>query len=391
MNHDRVIIVGAGPSGLSLACALAKRGVRVSVYEALPDLGDEARASTLHAASLEMFDEWDVIGPILNEGQQVDRLQYWERSSRQLLAELPYRHIAGDTAYPFRLQLPQNRLARILKRELEQTGLASIHMGHRLVSLKTGGDRPRATFATAHGTLDVTPDYLCGADGSRSAVRTALGLGFEGLTYEDRFLLGATTLDLAPLFPGIGPVAYLFDPGEWVIILHLPEITRIVFRVEPGEDAGAITTTAHLRDRIAAFLGSAPTYEIRGVSLYRVHQRVADTFRVGRVLLLGDAAHINNPIGGMGMNSGIHDAYHLGEALGRVLNGEPDTLLDDYNRVRRAAAVEDVQRRSDQNYADMVAARDARLARNRHLSEIAASPDRIRDYLLSASMLGHRI
>jgi 3-(3-hydroxy-phenyl)propionate hydroxylase len=232
---------------------------------------------------------------------------------------------------------------------------------------------------------------LCGADGSRSAVRKGLGLSFEGTTYADRFLLIATDINFKPLFPGMGAVSYVFDPLEWVIILQQPDATRVVFRVRDEEDEEAIRVEAALRARIKGFIGEMD-YAIKSNALYSVHQRVTDTFRVGGVLLLGDAAHINNPVGGFGMNSGIHDAHFLAPRLQRVLNGETDALLDEYARVRREYALRHVQQSTKQNYANMVAAgTDQRAKRNAELRATAADPQRVRAYLLRASMLEERI
>lgn len=387
-----VIIVGAGPVGLSLAAALVKAGIRVAVYEALADLSPEARASTFHASSLEMFAAWGVVDPLLAQGFRVDRLQYWERETRTLVAEYPYSAIAGDTPYPFRLQLPQSQLTRLLLPLLRESGLAELHFEHRFTGVEQDEQGIVARFETPQGPCEARAQYLCGADGSRSAVRTTLGFGFEGLTYEDRFLLIASDIQVGDHLPGIGPVAYLFDPDEWAIILHLPDLRRTVFRVKPEEDEQHIQDLYAVRQRMARFVPDAHSYTIFSTSVYRVHQRVADRLRAGRVLLLGDAAHINNPIGGMGMNSGIHDADMLSKALIRVLRGdEPDSLLDAYAAARRAAAVEDVQANSDRRYKEMIATQEERRARNAEYAAIAGDPARVRAFLLRASMLEDRI
>ncbi|NWF70652.1 MAG: FAD-dependent monooxygenase [Chloroflexi bacterium] len=385
-----VLIVGAGPVGLSLALALQKLGVAVQVFEALPELSAEARASTFHPATLELFAAWGVLDALLARGYRVHSLQYWERSTRQKVAEFDYGLIAGDTPYPFRLQCPQSILTRILKPTVERA--APVYMDHTLVSLRDAGDYVEATFATPQGTKTVRGSYLCGADGARSTTRRELGLSFEGMTYADRFLLVATDIDFQPLFPGMGAVSYVFDPQEWVIILHLPDATRVVFRIRDDEDEHAIRAESALRARLRGFLGTEMAYAIKSHSLYSVHQRVADTFRVGRVLLLGDAAHINNPVGGFGMNSGIHDAHFLAPRLQRVLSGASHALLDEYAAKRRAYALHHVQQSTAQNYAQMsAAAADQRRARDAELRATAADPTRTRAYLLRASMLEDRI
>ncbi len=386
-----ILVIGAGPVGLSLALDLARRGLPVEVFEADTELNTQIRASTFHPRTLELFAEWGVVDALLARGYRVDRLQYWEREPRRLIAEFDYQLIAGDTPFPFRLQCPQHIATRVLKPAVEAAG-GRVHMGHRLVDFVDHGDCVTAYLETAQGPVTHVGAYLCGADGAHSTVRKRLGIGFRGKTYEDRFLLIGTDLDTAELMPGAGPVCYVFDPHEWVIILNLPDIVRVVFRLRPDEDDELALVEANLRRRLQNFFGPTPPYRIKTTQLYRVHQRVADRFRVGRVVLLGDAAHNNNPSGGMGMNSGIHDAANLAAKLARIDAGEPESLLDDYARERRAYAVQSVQLYTDRQYQDMVMAEDeARQRRNARLAAIAADPVQARAYLLRASMLEDRI
>ena len=166
----------------------------------------------------------------------------------------------------------------------------------------------------------------------------------------------------------------------------------IVFRLTSDEDAQEVQREEHLRARLNRFLGAGPEYDLSGVWIYNVHQRVTERFRVGRVVLAGDAAHINNPTGGMGMNSGVHDAHHLAQALIAVLQGASDELLDEYAATRRRVALDLVQRVTNKNYQDLTATEQAaREARNRELYEAAQDPAKARAYLLRASMMAERI
>lgn len=275
---------------------------------------------------------------------------------------------------------------------LERYDNARVQFQHELRSFTDHGTHITAEVATPDGTKQWQAKYIVGADGSRSQVRACLGLGFTGRTYEDRFLLVACDLDLQPYFPQMGPVAYLFDPEEWVIVMHLPNLTRIVFQLRAHENAAEEITEPKARARVARFLGTEADYNISSVTNYNVHQRVTDRFRVGRALLAGDAAHINNPTGGMGMNSGIHDAWHLAKALTAVLRGEAEALLDDYADARRKVAVESVQSTADQSYVNLTA-QDAQVhdERDRELREIAADPVKARAFLLRQAMLAERI
>ncbi len=387
-----VLVVGAGPVGLSLALALARKGIPAEVFEKDPELNMQIRASTFHPRTLELFQECDVAEEVIRHGYKVRRLQYWERSPRRLAAEFDYACIAGDTPFPYRLQCPQYIVTRILKPVVEAASTGGVHMGHELIDFTDHGTHVTARFATAHGIIERQGAYLVGADGSHSTVRKRLNIGFQGKTYEDRFLLIGSDLKIDTPFPGAAPVCYIFDPREWVIILNLPDIVRIVFRMTNDEDETIALREENLRARMEHFFGQLPAFTIKTTQLYRVHQRVADTFRVGRVLLAGDAAHNNNPAGGMGMNSGIHDAAYLADVLYRIQHGEPESLLDVYAEERRRYAMESVQLYTDQQYANMVMSDEAeRERRNKFLADTAHDPAKARAYLLRASMLEDRI
>lgn len=388
-----VLIVGAGPVGLSLALALAQQNIPVAVYEALPELSTEARASTFHPRTLEMLAEWGALNEVLQHGYKVDRMQFWEREHRQLVAELDYNTIATDTPYPFRLQCPQSTLTCLLKPMLDAHPCANVYMGWTFTHHKDCGTHVEAWFTRPDGIeVCVEGAFLCGADGSKSAVRKELGMTFAGMTYEDRFLLVASDVNLGTLFPDFAPVCYLFDPQEWVIVLHLPDVTRVVFRLRDDEADTIAQDEAAVRQRMRNFIGADLSYTVQGVSIYKVHQRIAETFHTGRVVLLGDAAHINNPMGGMGMNSGIHDAYTLVPPLLHALATGEMAGLTTWAKARRTFALQDIQSYTDKNYRDMSASEtDYRTHRNEQLRHIATDPKKTREYLLKASMLEDRL
>lgn len=391
-NQFPILIVGAGPVGLSLALALARAGIHAEVFEADEELNTQIRASTFHPKTLELFETWGVADEIIKHGYKVDRLQYWERNPRRIIATFDYQTIAKDTKYPYRLQCPQHIATRVLKPAVESTEFGKVYMGHRLINFVDCGTHVTARFETKHGIIEREGLYLCGADGTHSAVRKQLNIGFQGKTYEDRFLLIGSDLNTNDLLPDAAQVCYVFDPQEWVIILNLPDIVRVVFRMQNGEDEAIAMQEENLRKRISNFFGEVPDYQIKTTQLYRVHQRVADTFRVGRVVLVGDSAHNNNPSGGMGMNSGIHDAANLTEKFIRICHGETDSILDDYSNERRKYAIESVQLYSDQQYKNMAMTSDEeRAKRNESLAEIAKDAKKAREYLLRASMLEERV
>jgi 3-(3-hydroxy-phenyl)propionate hydroxylase len=387
-----ILIIGAGPVGLCLALALGRAGIPVAVYEQDDELNSDIRASTFHPPTLEMLAEWGVVDGVMAQGYIVRELAYWERRTRQRIATFDYAAIANDTPFPYRVQCPQHILTRVLKPIVEQLPSATVQMGHRYLHHVDHGTHVAVTFETAQGEQTVTGAYLCGADGSRSAVRQALAMPFEGMTYADRFLLIGTDYDFETVFPEFGAVNYIFDPEEWVIILRLPDLARVVFRLKVDEDEAVAMSEGQLRQRMWRFIGEAVPFNIKTTQLYRVHQRVAAEFRRGRVLLLGDAAHINNPAGGMGMNSGIHDAHALAAVLAHSWPNVDWARLDQWSERRRIVALENVSTYSDKNYTDM-AAKDAdyRRERNVELAATAADPQLARAYLLRAAMLAERI
>lgn len=387
-----VLISGAGPVGLSLALKLGRAGIDCEVFEAEPELANEFRASTLHASTLEMFEQWGVADEVIAKGLKSDKLQFWERETRKLIAEFPFSLIAEDTAFPFRLQCPQNVVTRILKPAAEATGHVRVHMSHAAERYENLGDRVRLHLQGPSGPVQVEGCYLAACDGPRSPERIQMGVEFPNhRTCPDRFLLIGTDIDLPKVYPGIGPVAYFYDPEEWVICMKLPTMLRTVFRIADEEDAEEVRTEASCRRRLAKIVGNDVQYDIKVVGLYSVHQRAADRFRDDRVILCGDAAHLNNPTGGMGLNSGVHDANMLADKLLDALSGKGEAGLDEYAEARRNYAVNKVQAGAEQNYADLVQQdADKRVARNQAMAEIASDPAKARVFLLRSAMLDAR-
>ena len=391
MNAD-VIISGAGPVGISLALSLARNGVSVIVLEKLNELSHEARASTIHPPTLEFFDEIGIIEDILANGLRIESLQYWERETRELVADFPYKIIENDTKYPFRFQCPQSTVTRIILKHIEQTKFGKVLFNQEFVSAEQNENCVNVIAKTPAGETNYCCKYLIGCDGAFSKVRENLGLGFEGKTYEDRFLLVSTDANLNGIFPNMGTVAYIFDPEEWVIVMTLPDTVRLVFRLNPYENSDEVKQLENVKKRITKFLQTELSYDIKAVSTYHVHQRITEKFRVGRTILAGDSAHINNPTGGMGMNSGIHDSQMLAKNLIAVLNGASENLLDEYAEIRKETAVKMVQATTDENYRNLSASDDTeRNKRNQDLREAANNLEKAREYLLKTAMLADRI
>ena len=380
-KQDRILIAGAGPVGLVAAAHLARSGVPVTVFEAGPDLSEESRASTFHPPTLDMLDALGAAAPLIAQGLKAPSFQY--RTKRHgLLAQFDFAAIADATAHPYRLQCEQSRLTRILHEQLR--GHPNFEL--RFDSPVTGASQDGAGITvTIGGNERCTGRYLIGADGASSAVRRAFAIDFEGFTWPDRLLVVSTPFDFYSVIPGLDSVSYVADPERWYFLLQIPGLWRAMFLVNEDASDERVQTPEFAQSLMAGVVSGITNYEIAHITLYKVHQRVAKTFQVGRAFLIGDAAHINNPLGGMGMNGGIHDAVNLATRLAAVWRGErPEAELDRFDKQRRLVTLETIQKTTIQNKKNLESSGDEFGA---SLRAIAADPARTREYLLRTSMI----
>jgi 3-(3-hydroxy-phenyl)propionate hydroxylase len=385
-----VVIAGAGPTGLMCALALAREGVPVVVCEAEPNLTHDLRAGTFHPPTQEMMAPYGITARMHEHGLQVRRWQIRSRRGGQV-AEFDLGLLSDITPYPYRLHLEQHRLTPIQLDCLRAEGTAEVHFRHRITGFDNKADSVTVHFESEGIPGKVEASWLVGADGGRSTIRKLLPVEFEGFTWPEQFLVVSTPYDFAQ--HGFTMNAYIADPVEWAAVFKMPDagppgLWRLAFPCDPSLPDDALLDPAAVQKRMQGFLPNNG-YEIRYQSIYRVHQRVASQWRHGRVLLAGDAAHLNNPLGGFGLNSGIHDAVNLAGKLARVWKGQaPESLLDVYVRQRRAATIEQVQAMSIRNKR-LLEERDPEVARQRmaDLMAIAADPPRARQHLLDSSMI----
>jgi 3-(3-hydroxy-phenyl)propionate hydroxylase len=383
-TSDRVLIAGAGPVGLVAAANLVRHGVPVTIFEGGPDLSMESRASTFHPPTLDMLSDLEVVNPLIAQGLIATKFQYRNRRDG-LIAQFDFGDIADATRHPFRLQCEQSKLTRIIRDKLTGEPNFDICFSNPVRNVSQTTDSVAVTFER-HGKNE-TQSYrwLIGADGAGSDVRHSLGVEFEGFTWPERYLVVSTPFDFYSVIPDLVSVSYTVDPARWYFLLQIPGLWRVMFRVAAGESDELALSAEFAQSLMARLVPGIDRYEVAHTTLYRVHQRVAKTFRSGRAFLIGDAAHVNNPLGGMGMNGGIHDAINLTERLIEVWRGtKPEAELDRFDLQRRLVTKEHVQRQSIQNKKNLEAADN----KFRHwLLRIAADPALIRDYLLGVSMI----
>lgn len=382
---DGPLVVGAGPVGLTAAWSLARQGVGVTVVEAGAAVGTQSRASTFHAPTLEMLAALDVADELVARGLMAPTYQFRDRDTG-VIAELDMSVLADVTPYPFRLQCQQTVLAEILARRLGAEAHADLRFSAPVEAVEHAADGVVARLASG-ATLHAP--WVVAADGAHSRVRRALGIGFPGLTFPERYLVVSTPYDFREAFPDIAYVNYVSDPERWYVLLANPEGWRALFPVPLDAPDEEVTRPERVQALMRGVVDRGRDLPVDHVTLYKVHQRVAERFRDGRVLLAGDAAHINNPLGGMGMNSGIHDAVALAAALGQVVRGQAgEETLDGYARRRRQVAIDYVGADTSRNWAALREADpDARERQHREWRAMAADPERLRAFLLRASML----
>jgi 3-(3-hydroxy-phenyl)propionate hydroxylase len=382
--QERVLIAGAGPVGLVAAAHLARGGVPVTVFEAGPDLSEESRASTFHPPTLDMLHALGAAEPLIAQGLKAPTFQY-RTKKHGVLARFDFAAIADATGHPYRLQCEQSKLTRILYGLMRGDPNFELHFDSQVVDVSQDSSGVGVTIERNGHSERHHGRYLIGADGASSKVRRAAGIEFEGFTWPDRLLVVSTPFDFNSVIPDLSSVSYVADPERWHFLLQIPGLWRVMFLVNEDASDERVQTQEFAQSLMAGVVPGIAHYDIDHITLYKVHQRVAKTFRQGRVFLVGDAAHINNPLGGMGMNGGIHDAVNLAARIAAVWRGgAPDAELDRFDKQRRLVTLEYIQKYTIQNKKNLESSDDEF---GRTLQAIADDPARTREYLLRTSMI----
>lgn len=378
-----IVVVGAGPVGTIAALACARAGHNVTLLEAEQRIDDSPRASTTQPPTLEILAELGLIDEYIAQGLVARTFQFWDRPTRELVAEFDFDRLRGRTAYPFVVQTEQHKLVRIGLERLRRMDNAKVLLGAQVTGVSQTG--ANVEIATAEAVY--RSDYAIGCDGGRSTVRKSLGIEFEGFTWPERFLVITTPFDFAAAL-GCCFRNYMAGPEEWTNLFKvagddLKGRWRAVFNTREDESDEEALSDASVRARLERIYVPEGERRALHLNLYNVHQRVAKSFRAGRVFLCGDAAHVNNPIGGLGLNSGIHEAWHLARLL-----SQEGADLDDYERRRRPLNIEHVQQQTIANKRRLEERDPARRAeRFAELRAMADDAKKHEAFLVRASLL----
>lgn len=355
MKHARVLIVGAGPTGLNLALSLARRGVRFRLITESEGPGEHSRAMVIQARTLEFYGQYGFAEEMVQQGVVAGAAHLREGGDdgrgREVVS-FSFKDLGeGLSPYPFALAYPQDDHERFLVSKLNAAG-GAVEWRTRLTNFTQDGNGVRATTLRDGKPEEAEASYLCGCDGARSAVRDALGIGFPGGTYDQLFFVADVKIDR-----GFERDLYI-NLGEHILTLMFPVrssgMQRLIGLVPPELSERSDLAFEDIRGQVEKLLDIKVT-ELNWFSTYRVHHRVADRFRTGRAFLLGDAGHIHSPAGGQGMNTGIGDAVNLGWKLAQVLQGRADPSLLDSYEPERIAFARSLVSTTDRAFTPMVA------------------------------------
>lgn len=392
-NTLPVVIAGAGPTGCVLALYLAKRSIPVVLLEKERELPVDLRASTFHPISLDLIASLDqgVITQMLERGLKVHRYQYRDRQTGEV-ASFNMELIADETSYPFRLQLEQYELTRIIVEELGNYDCASVLFNHDVIDYMNHEDRVNVRVNAGGIDKIIESRFVVSAEGARSKLRKFANIGYLGFTYDEKFLVVSTDFPFENVFDDFSWVNYVADPDEWCVVLRTDKRWRVLFPTTPEnrDDEALLLSDSFIQERLQHLYKRDEDYLVFHRSLYAVNQRVAETYYKERLALVGDACHINNPLGGMGMNGGLHDAFCLGEKLERICLDSKDHELEfaRYDRQRKDIAVRFVQQHTIENKKLMESTDpDVQKNRQRMLMEAASDPVAARNFLLERAMI----
>jgi 3-(3-hydroxy-phenyl)propionate hydroxylase len=393
-DNDRILIAGGGPVGTVTGFRLALHGIPVTLFDRLDKPAEDHRAATLQPSTLDLFAPLGITDRLIEQGLKSSLFQWRDRETHEVVAEFDYSYLKGDTDYPFVIQLEQHKTVYTVLEAAQKLPHFNLVRPAEVIEVEQGADWVEAKVQHEDGSTEVHRGrWLVGCDGGRSVVRKQMDVSFDGFTWPERFNIVTTTRDLEAAM-GFRLRNYCAHPERWVSLMKVPGenfegLWRCVFPAKTEESDEEVMSDAWIAARFAECLAPAGKCEIVHRNMYNVHQRVAGNFAVGRLALAGDSAHINNPIGGMGMNSGFQDGLNLADKLADIWRGaEAGPLLARYDRQRRLTAIEYVQAQSIANKKTLEE-RDpkVRAANLENLRRMAADPKAHRDFVMRSSLL----
>ncbi|MEM7701968.1 MAG: NAD(P)/FAD-dependent oxidoreductase [Pseudomonadota bacterium] len=387
--RTQVVVAGAGPVGTVAAFYLASRGVDVMLLEDGADCALDLRASTFHPPTLEMLEEFDITRRLIEKGLKAPIYHFRERRTGEVI-DFDLSELADVTRHPYRIQCEQYHLSRMLSEGVQEQKGAEVLFNHRVAAVEQNASGVTVHAETPYSIVKVEADFLIGADGSNSTVRKWLGTEFHGFTYPEKFLCFTTTEPLEETIKGLCHVNYVSDPDEWMVLLRVPFLWRVLVPADMDTPDEVLKGDAKKNEVFERLIGKGEEVTTHHRTIYRVHQRVAKSFLDGRTALIGDAAHLNNPIGGFGMNSGIHDAFNLAERMVRIYKSgaDADHELSAFEVQRRTTTHEFIQAQTIRNMEYLKEGEGQLHARRKaEMEAVRADPVRRREFLLRQSMI----
>lgn len=388
MKQVAVLICGAGPVGLVAGLRMARAGIETMVIDKESQVSSDFRASTFHPPTLEMLDELDLTPDLLAEGLVSPTWQIRQHESNDK-ALFDLNVLKSDTRYPFRLQCEQRVLTRLADSKAQSTANLQVQYGAELTALVQDAQGVTVSINTLQGPQQIHAQYLIAADGARSICRKLTGMTFSGETYPETSILATTAFKFEEVLPELSNVNYVWCKEGTFSLLRLPDIWRCSLYADSDETIEQALEPAAIEKKLQRIVPRSTPYEVIEIRPYRIHRRLIDNYRAGKVIFAGDAAHLTSPSGGMGMNGGIHDAVNLSDKLIAIFRqGASDNLLDLYTRQRRPVAEDEILAQSHTNRMRMQRRDpDWRATEMRRLQALIANPEAHREHLLKSSMI----
>lgn len=391
-GDGHVVIAGGGPTGAVAALACAQRGFRVTLLEAARQIDDNPRAATTHPSTLEYIDRLGFAEEFIEKGLVCRYFQFWDRDTQTRVAQFDHEILRDETKFPFAVQTEQHKLVQMLLPRIAAFPGCSVALGTEVVDAVQDAGGVIVTVRRDGEQAVIRCDWLVAADGGRSTIRKLLDIPFEGFTFPERFTVLTTLHDFERSL-GCCYRNYLAGSEEWAMIFKVAGDDmkgrwRAVMPTRESETDEQALADASVVGRIRGLDRSCTLDDVVHRKIYNVHQRIAAKFRVGRIYLAGDASHLNNPIGGLGLNCGIHDAMELVDTLEAARAGADEDRLDRYQRRRRTLNAEFIQEQTINNKKRLEEKDPA--ARQRRLDELRATeadPARQKAFLMRSSLI----